>query len=630
MSLSRILIVEMRQNVLIDAKALEDQGYEVRTFAPITEDKIPEDVGREVISFEPDLLIIEIRPRLRREEKWNPNPLYAGPIYRSLEPIPPSGLKAVEWLRERSNNVSVVFVESHEKEQGEIPFKNLWEQIAKTRPVAVVQDHAVEFAIALARERAQAREEAWQKEELFRTVFESTSDPVFVKDTSLRYTHVNAATAGLFLRESSDFIGRTDHDLFDKQVADHFKELEERVLQGERIEDEYSQLIGGVEFTFLYSRAPLKKPDGLITGVHGIARDVTDRSRVGLSKVTAPRVYKSAAMRECLDAAHSVAKADSIVLLLGERGSGKDFLARYIHDHSHRSGGPFFDINCAAIASNVAESELFGHEAGAYTGAEGRKKGLVEPAEGGTLFFNEIGEFTPDIQAKLLSFLETQTFTRVGGEKKIRVNARIIAATNLDLPTEIKQGRFRADFFDRLNKFPITVPPLRKRREDIHQLFQAILSELLKKLGYKDWPAIRPGVVAKLRAYHWPGNVRELHNALERSLILSGGKTVDIPSLGLDQVSDENRAEVEELPASSPGETPIPLDSVASCAWPHGKRRKRPKRPSREVLRDLLEEYINEKGWPLQALADEMKIDRTTLSKWRKQYGLAPASDPTD
>ena len=218
----------------------------------------------------------------------------------------------------------------------------------------------------------------------------------------------------------------------------------------------------------------------------------------------------------------------SVILLLGESGAGKDYLAKYIHERSNYSSGSYFSINCAAVPLELAESELFGHEAGAFTGAGRRKRGLLELAEGGTLLLNEVGELSPALQAKFLTFLDTRTFTRVGGQQNIRVNARILAATNRDLQHEISIGRFRADLYYRLNVFSIRVPPLRERIEDLPILVAELLSILAKELQMSFSPELTVGEMAKLYNYHWPGNIRELRNVLERAVILSGGGTIKV------------------------------------------------------------------------------------------------------
>ena len=204
-----------------------------------------------------------------------------------------------------------------------------------------------------------------------------------------------------------------------------------------------------------------------MSGLCAIARDITERRELELQPPPGLESVRSKVMQETLQLALKAATSGGLVLLQGESGSGKDYMARFIHDHSDRSGGPYFSINCAAIPHELAESELFGHERGAFTGAHARKRGLLELAEGGTLLLNEIGELALLLQAKLLTFLDTKRFTRVGGEQEISVNARLIFASNRDLEKEVEEGRFRQDLFYRINVMTITAPPLRDRIEDI-------------------------------------------------------------------------------------------------------------------------------------------------------------------
>jgi DNA-binding NtrC family response regulator len=243
--------------------------------------------------------------------------------------------------------------------------------------------------------------------------------------------------------------------------------------------------------------------------------------------------YPSDAMKSTLSKARYAAATDSIILLLGESGSGKDYLARWIHDHSKRAKGPFFAINCAAVAHELAESELFGHEAGAFTGARGRKRGLLELAEGGTLLLNEIGELSLPLQSKLLTFLDTRSFPRVGGEKSISVNARLMAATHRDLEEEVAKGRFLQSLFYRLNVFSIRVPPLRERSTDIPVLIREIMERLAAEMQLMEIPELDASALSSLSHYSWPGNVRELRNVLERALMLSqdGNLKLSLPKL---------------------------------------------------------------------------------------------------
>jgi DNA-binding NtrC family response regulator len=221
-----------------------------------------------------------------------------------------------------------------------------------------------------------------------------------------------------------------------------------------------------------------------------------------------------AAVRELVE---KVATADASVLVLGESGTGKELVARMVHRLSPRAAKPFVAVHAAALPETLLESELFGYEKGAFTGAAGRKRGRLEAAEGGTLFLDEVGELPPSFQVKLLRFLQERSFVRVGGNETIRVDARVVAATNRDLAAAVRQGAFREDLFYRLSVFPITVPPLRERRGDIG----LIAAHVLRRLGYAHPPG--EAVTGLLERHDWPGNVRELENVLERALILAAG-----------------------------------------------------------------------------------------------------------
>lgn len=216
-----------------------------------------------------------------------------------------------------------------------------------------------------------------------------------------------------------------------------------------------------------------------------------------------------------------VAGSDATVLVLGESGTGKELVARLVHRLSPRASRPFVVVHAAALPETLLESELFGYEKGAFTGAAGRKPGRLEAAEGGTLFLDEIGELPPSFQVKLLRFLQEREFVRVGGSETITVNARVIAATNRNLSAAVRAGGFREDLFYRLSVFPITVPPLRERRSDIRTL----AAHILKRRGQS--APLTPEVVRLLTEHDWPGNVRELENVLERALILAAGEGIE-------------------------------------------------------------------------------------------------------
>ncbi len=253
-------------------------------------------------------------------------------------------------------------------------------------------------------------------------------------------------------------------------------------------------------------------------------------------------VGESARLKETIEIAQRVAVTTSTVLLLGESGTGKEIFARSIHRWSERSKGPFVAINCVALRDELIESELFGHEKGSFTGAAQMRQGKLEIADGGTVFLDEIGDFKPDLQAKLLRFLQEREFERVGGNKGINVDVRIIAATNRDLNKAIHEGGFREDLFFRLNVVAISLPALRERREDVPALAQFFLRrycQIVKKPLMK----ISPEAMDKLIAYHWPGNVREMGNMIERAVVLARGSVIkaeDLPLPHLTILSNED------------------------------------------------------------------------------------------
>jgi len=285
---------------------------------------------------------------------------------------------------------------------------------------------------------------------------------------------------------------------------------------------------------------------------------------------------------------------------LGETGSGKDWLAKYIHNHSDRAADPYLALNCAAIAPNLAESELFGHEKGAFTGAAGRKRGALELGEGGTLLLNEIGELALPLQSKLLTFLDMKQITRVGGEKEVRVNVRIIAATNRNLEKEVEEGRFRRDLFYRLNVLAITVPPLRERREDIPVLAQAIISQLATHMQLTLVPALDAAMMDALAQYDWPGNVRELKNVLERALILRERKD---SALMLPALCQTRPDEDDVLKVRFRGRTlhDVTDEITRSMCWDALQQCNGNKKEAARILgiaRDSLYRYLKEFGIP--------------------------------
>ena len=238
-------------------------------------------------------------------------------------------------------------------------------------------------------------------------------------------------------------------------------------------------------------------------------------------------VGRSDALRQVLQLVEMVASSDSTVLLLGETGTGKELIARAIHEHSQRNKQPFVTLNCAAIPSSLFESELFGHERGAFTGAHMQRAGRMELSDRGTLFLDEVGDMPLELQPKLLRAMQEHTFERVGSAQTKNVDVRLVAATNCDLEQLVEEKQFRSDLYYRLNVFPIRIPPLRERREDIPLLVQHFTQKHARRMN-KQIDTIPEATVQRLQRWSWPGNVRELENLIERSVILTRSSTLSV------------------------------------------------------------------------------------------------------
>jgi DNA-binding NtrC family response regulator len=303
-------------------------------------------------------------------------------------------------------------------------------------------------------------------------------------------------------------------------------------------------------------------------------------------------VATSDSMAEVLDLVRRAARSSATVLITGESGTGKELVARAVHFHSDRVAGPFLAVNCRAFAEGLLESELFGHERGAFTGADRTRKGLFEEAAGGTLFLDEIGEISDGFQAKLLRVLQEREIRRVGDSQARSVDVRVVVATNRELQKEVAEGRFREDLFFRLAVIPIRIPPLRDRPEDILPLARHFLVEHQRELG-RAFGALPEDVEAILRSHPWPGNVRELENAIERSVVLSDGATLQASDLLLQAPDSPKAADEPTLQAA--------LDQA-----------------TQKAIRDALDAT----GGARNEAARRLGIDRTTLYRLIRKYEL--------
>ncbi len=317
-------------------------------------------------------------------------------------------------------------------------------------------------------------------------------------------------------------------------------------------------------------------------------------------------VGESRALKRSLQHLDKAARSSTAtVLLYGETGTGKELMARMLHTHSPRAQGPFIELNCSAIPEQLLESELYGHERGAFTDAKRFRKGLFELADGGTLFLDEIGEMAPGLQAKLLRVLETRTFRRVGGSADITVDVRVIAATHRDLKRAVADGRFREDLYYRLNVVPVELPPLRDRREDVSMLAEHFIARFCRELGRP--PArLDPAALDALAAYAWPGNVRELRNVIERVLLLEAEDTILPEHLPADLARGGAR------PGAPGGDRdPFPAGVV---------------KPLAEIEKLAIEHALGVCGGNKTRAAQLLGISRQTLRTKLKEYALGDDS----
>jgi len=323
-------------------------------------------------------------------------------------------------------------------------------------------------------------------------------------------------------------------------------------------------------------------------------------------------VGKSPAMQEVYNVIERVARTPSTVLVTGESGTGKELIARALHQQSPRAEAPLIKVNCAAIPDTLIESELFGYEKGAFTGAARSKPGRFQLADSGTLFLDEIGEIPSEMQVKLLRALQEGEFERVGGIKTMSVDVRLVAATNRDLQQEIERGGFREDLYYRLNVVPIPVPPLRDRASDIPALVDHILDKFRERLG-KEVSGVAPGAMKALMAYTWPGNVRELENMLERSVLFCDGETIALADLPDDVTGGQCPGH------TAGGSAPV---SAAQAADPDASLKEVVKAETSRVERQMILAALEETNGNVTHAAKRLKISRKSLQTKMKELGL--------
>ncbi len=467
-------------------------------------------------------------------------------------------------------------------------------------------------------EHKRAEEALRQSEERFRVALKNSPIAVFNQDRNLRYTWMyNPQVPALALGH----LGKTPCEFFGPEEGQRIEEVRCRVLEsGVGVRHEVEITDQGRKHYFDTTIEPVLDSTGAVIGLTGASTDITElretseELREAKRKLTEEKLYleheidaelglgeiigQSKALQAMMEQVGKVAASDATVLLLGETGTGKELVARAIHQQSHRADNSFIKMNCAAIPSGLLESELFGNEKGAFTGAVSRKIGRIELADKGTLFLDEIGEISLALQPKLLRVLQDQEFERLGGIHTLKVDFRLIAATNRDLADDVREHEFRSDLFYRLNVFPIHVPPLRERREDIRLLVEHFVQKFSRRMN-RSITSIPKRIMDALMGWEWPGNVRELENFIERSVILTHGSVLVSP--------------LSELASMATTEEKIVDESLEAA--------------EREHILHALRESHGQIGGPRGA-ARRLGLKRTTLQSKLKHLGIKPRTMP--
>jgi len=458
-------------------------------------------------------------------------------------------------------------------------------------------------------DRKLAEEVVRRSEERFRVALKESPIAVFNQDCDLRYTWIyNFASLS-----AEEVLGKTDDEILGTDKARRFRELKQRVLRtGAKVREEVVIAPNGRNLAYDVTIEPLFDADGKIIGITGAAmdiarlRDLADSLSTAKDKLVQEKKYleneiqadlgferiigQSVALQDVLKQVRVVAPTDSTVLLLGETGTGKELVARAIHSLSARRDKNFIKLNCAAVPTGLLESELFGYEKGAFTSAVSQKAGRLELADKGTLFLDEVGELPLELQPKLLRVLQDREFERLGGVRTLRVDVRIISATNRDLGKEVEEKRFREDLFYRLHVFPIALPPLRERRTDIPVLVRHFVQKYAARMS-KHIEHISDETMNVLQNWDWPGNIRELENMIERMVILTKGRDLAPPPMELEVLQD------------------LPTDDLTEMERDH-------------IVR-VLQETNGVLSGPLGA-ATRLGVKRTTLQSMLKRFGIEP------
>jgi two-component system, NtrC family, response regulator AtoC len=396
----------------------------------------------------------------------------------------------------------------------------------------------------------------WQKASVLETVFDQLSDALVLYDAEFKITGVNYSAEKLFGMSSEDMLGKNCQEIFHCSSCEPGCGVLVGLNQAPAAPNCTVRLNtgNGMERLVVMRTTQLFDEDGNLSGVVATIKDITEEAAPEKRALIA----ESSSMREVLNFVRRVAASEATTILLeGENGTGKDLIAKTLHYQSLRQAEPFIAINCAAIPDTLLESELFGYEKGAFTDARAQKRGIFELADKGTLFLDEIGEIPLMLQAKLLRVLEEQSFRRLGGLKDIKLDLRVVAATNKNLREAVKEGAFRQDLYFRLNVIQILIPPLRDRKDDVVPLTQFFIEHYNRKFK-RHIEGVSDQAAKMLLSHDWPGNVRELRNAIERAMILEESSLIHTASLPI-AISHPDASE----PAAAAASQPFPADGLS-------------------------------------------------------------------
>lgn len=451
---------------------------------------------------------------------------------------------------------------------------------------------------------------------LLQKIVDSIHDGIYILDVEGRFVIFNKALEDMIQLKRNKYIGTKAVDLVKKGLIDH--SITQRVISSKKAVIDFQTVMGGVTKELMITSTPLLDENGDIQYIVANLKDITELNKTKLEREAAQMIIKeynleeakkqyidnyvvskSNGMRNVINLAQRASQSSSTIILSGESGTGKEIIAKLIHSISPRKSNPFISINCAAIPENLLESELFGYEKGAFTDANTKGKiGLLELANKGTLFLDEINSLPLSLQGKILRFIETLELTRLGGTTSIKIDVRIITATNTELKTMVDNGNFREDLYFRLNVIPIDIPPLRDRKEDIIPLCMLFLSQNNKKIQREKTISVK--ALNALESYKWPGNVRELRNIIERIVVMSTNDIITYDDLPLMVIENKDKSANYKITVNKI----VPLNEIIDEA-------------ERILIKKAYEEFSS-----TRKIAKTMGISQTSVVRKLKKYNI--------